>query len=104
MARCHRIGQTSDVKVYRFAVKDSIDERIVQVAQSKHGLDQAILGHLSSNGQGYDQQMLSKLIKEGAKAFFEKEKTGKVVETWFDRKCSILLSLNTFIEAVCFYY
>ena len=60
MARCHRIGQKNDVKVYRFAVKDSIDERIVQVGQSKHGLEQAILGFLSGggkDGKGYGKDM-----------------------------------------------
>ena len=44
MARCHRIGQTKEVKVYRFVTKDTYEQSLFETASRKYGLDEAILG------------------------------------------------------------
>ena len=44
MARCHRIGQTKEVKVYRLITKNTYEEHLFKTASKKAGLDEAILG------------------------------------------------------------
>ena len=41
--RCHRLGQTKPVTVIRLVTRDTVDERIVAVAEKKLDLDAAIL-------------------------------------------------------------
>jgi chromodomain-helicase-DNA-binding protein 7 len=42
-ARCHRIGQTRDVKVYRFITANSYEGKVFEKASLKLGLDHAVL-------------------------------------------------------------
>ena len=42
-ARCHRIGQTRAVKVYRLIVQESVEEKLFAVANQKLGLDKVVL-------------------------------------------------------------
>ncbi len=37
MARCHRIGQTNEVTVYRLLTKDTYEESVFQTASRKYG-------------------------------------------------------------------
>ncbi|XP_051218599.1 protein CHROMATIN REMODELING 19 [Lolium perenne] len=41
--RCHRIGQQKPVTIYRLVAKDSVDEKIYEIAKRKLVLDAAIL-------------------------------------------------------------
>lgn len=41
--RCHRIGQTKPVVVYRLVVPNTIDERIVDIAEAKRKLEKMII-------------------------------------------------------------
>lgn len=41
--RCHRLGQTKPVTIYRLVTEGSVDERIVAIAERKLDLDAAIL-------------------------------------------------------------
>jgi SNF2 family DNA or RNA helicase len=34
--RVHRIGQTRDVQVFRFVMKDSLEERVVNLQEAKN--------------------------------------------------------------------
>ncbi|XP_026282580.1 lymphocyte-specific helicase-like [Frankliniella occidentalis] len=43
--RCHRIGQTKPVAVYRLVVKGTIDEHIVDRAETKKQLDRVVIQH-----------------------------------------------------------
>ena len=42
--RAHRIGQTRPVFAYRIVARDTIEERILELQQSKRDLAEAILG------------------------------------------------------------
>ncbi|SCV70953.1 BQ2448_3715 [Microbotryum intermedium] len=50
MDRAHRLGQTKQVTVYRLITKDTVDERIVQLARNKKLVQDAVVQ--SSSGLG----------------------------------------------------
>eukprot|EP00798_Chlamydomonas_sp_ICE-L_P032246 gene32246-16812_t len=54
--RCHRLGQTKPVTVYRLVTKGTVDESILGIADRKLALDAAVLEGftLSSNGDQAD--------------------------------------------------
>ncbi|CAI9096837.1 OLC1v1033065C1 [Oldenlandia corymbosa var. corymbosa] len=41
--RCHRIGQTKPVTIYRLVTKDTVDENVFEIAKRKLTLDAAVL-------------------------------------------------------------
>ncbi|CAA0811548.1 Protein CHROMATIN REMODELING 19 [Striga hermonthica] len=41
--RCHRIGQTRPVTIYRLVTKDTVDENVYEIAKRKLNLDAAVL-------------------------------------------------------------
>jgi chromodomain-helicase-DNA-binding protein 1 len=42
LARAHRIGQRQNVLVYRFVLKNSIEEKILEIAKRKMMLDSCV--------------------------------------------------------------
>ena len=46
--RAHRIGQKRNVQVYKLAVKESIEEKILKLQQSKKELADAIISEQGS--------------------------------------------------------
>ena len=55
MARCHRIGQTKEVKVYRLVTKATYEQSLFETSSKKYGLDEAVLGAAAKRlwrGQG----------------------------------------------------
>jgi SWI/SNF-related matrix-associated actin-dependent regulator 1 of chromatin subfamily A len=46
--RAHRIGQESKVRVYKMVATNTVDERIVEIAESKKGLDRQVMADGSS--------------------------------------------------------
>ncbi|KAJ3317762.1 hypothetical protein HDU76_001066 [Blyttiomyces sp. JEL0837] len=72
MARVHRIGQTKPVVVYKLFVRDTVEERILDVAKRKLVLDHLVVENMDSNK--LDKEELSAIIRFGAqKLFSEKE-------------------------------
>ena len=49
--RCHRIGQTKPVVVYRFVTANTIDQQVVETACSKRKLEQMVIHKGESVGQ-----------------------------------------------------
>ena len=45
MARCHRIGQTRPVVIYRLCAKGTIDEQIVKRAEAKRKLEKIVISN-----------------------------------------------------------
>ncbi|XP_011484855.1 chromodomain-helicase-DNA-binding protein 8 isoform X1 [Oryzias latipes] len=75
-ARCHRIGQSKAVKVYRLITRNSYEREMLDKASLKLGLDRAVLqsmsGNKESNNNGQIQQFSKKeiedLLRKGAYA------------------------------------
>ena len=53
--RAHRIGQTNVVNVFRLIIKDTIEERIIQLQKEKSNLADRIL-----SGEGVSSATLSR--------------------------------------------
>jgi len=74
-ARCHRIGQTKDVRIYRLITSRSFEQEMFDRASKKLGLEQAVLGTFDQ--QDDDDKPTSKemeqLLKKGAYALLEDE-------------------------------
>ena len=72
MARCHRIGQTKEVKVYRLVTKATYEQSLFETSAKKYGLDEAVLGggdESSGGGAGRsakdDAAKINRLLKYG---------------------------------------
>ena len=68
-ARCHRIGQTKEVKMYRLITAKSYERKMFETASIKLGLDQALL----EQGKKQMKEDLDKLLKFGAYYAFEED-------------------------------
>ncbi|XP_073385552.1 uncharacterized protein [Physcomitrium patens] len=67
MARCHRIGQTKDVKIYRLITRNTYEERLFECSSRKYGLDEAILGNRVGADVNLDHDKhIESLLKHGA--------------------------------------
>ncbi|KAJ1506589.1 choline dehydrogenase 7 [Coelomomyces lativittatus] len=58
-ARCHRIGQTKPVKVYRLITMNTYEQEMFDRAGLKLGLDKAVLQKMDANGSMGDDASLS---------------------------------------------
>ena len=67
-ARCHRIGQTKEVKVYRFITSKSYERKMFDRASQKLGLDHAVL---ESTKNDMSTEDMEKLLRYGAYHAFE---------------------------------
>ena len=72
MARCHRIGQTKSVRVYRLVTRGTAEESLLRTANKKIGLEEALLGS-SSGGDGDESEpkdlaCIERLLNHGALA------------------------------------
>uniref|UniRef100_A0A8C6Y6D7 Chromodomain helicase DNA binding protein 6 n=1 Tax=Naja naja TaxID=35670 RepID=A0A8C6Y6D7_NAJNA len=70
-ARCHRIGQSKAVKVYRLITRNSYEREMFDKASLKLGLDKAVLQDINRKGSNNGVQQLSKmevedLLRKGA--------------------------------------
>ncbi|XP_028649461.1 chromodomain-helicase-DNA-binding protein 8 [Erpetoichthys calabaricus] len=73
-ARCHRIGQSKEVKVYRLITRNSYEREMFDKASLKLGLDKAVLQSMSGkensvNGiQQFSKKEIEDLLRKGAYA------------------------------------
>ena len=61
--RCHRIGQTREVKVVRLIVRGTVDEQIQRIAQRKRVLHRALL--MSPSKRKSDTAAMKDLFRDG---------------------------------------
>ncbi|TSK82125.1 Chromodomain-helicase-DNA-binding protein 8 [Bagarius yarrelli] len=74
-ARCHRIGQSKAVKVYRLITRNSYEREMLDKASLKLGLDRAVLQSMSSNKDNnvngvhqFTKKEIEDLLRKGAYA------------------------------------
>lgn len=78
-ARCHRIGQTKSVKVYRLISRKTYEMQLFHTSSMKMGLDQAVLKGVeggSSKEQALAKEEVERLLRHGAYDIFSEEKAG----------------------------
>ena len=74
MARCHRIGQKKEVKIYRLVTRNTYEREMFDRASLKLGLDKAVLQSMNTqqNARGKEaggaltKKEVEDLLKKGA--------------------------------------
>ena len=83
MDRAHRIGQTKEVRVFRFITENTVEDRIVERAEMKMRLDRLVIqqGRLVDNkvNQLRNEEVLS-MIRHGASVVFASRDAGDVAD------------------------
>ena len=91
-ARCHRIGQKKDVKIYRLVTRNTYEREMFDRAGLKLGLDKAVLqsmntdqGKNKSDGPGpLSKKEIEDLLKKGAYgALMDDDNAGDKVKVLF---------------------
>jgi len=119
MARCHRIGQTKEVKVYRLVTKATYEQSLFETSAKKYGLDEAVLGGgdgADGGGAGAksakeDAAKINRLLKYGVHgalrdssgeeaAAFEKEDIDQILGKRAEHRAIGARAGNTFSTAV----
>jgi len=78
-ARCHRIGQTKNVKIYRLLTRKTYEMQMFHMSSLKMGLDQAVLQGIENTGGNKEvltKEEVEKLLKHGAYDIFKEDKDG----------------------------
>lgn len=72
MDRAHRIGQTKQVKVFRFVTENSVEERIIEKAEMKLRLDNIVIqqGRLVESQKTLGKEDMLAMIRHGANTIF----------------------------------
>ncbi|EGD74893.1 hypothetical protein PTSG_07121 [Salpingoeca rosetta] len=91
--RCHRIGQSKTVLVFRLITANTVDQRILERAAGKRKLERLVIHKSRFKGRGKEEQPLSKkdllelLTPEGSTVQFQSDQilTDEELETVLDR-------------------
>lgn len=60
--RCHRLGQSKAVSVFRFFMKDSIEDRVLQIQHNKRDLIEGMFSNIAgANSKSSKEQKLKEL-------------------------------------------
>lgn len=65
-ARCHRIGQSKAVKVYRLITRNSYEREMFDKASLKLGLDKAVLQDINRKGSTNGVSMMVPALEPSA--------------------------------------
>ncbi|KAK3876981.1 hypothetical protein Pcinc_018268 [Petrolisthes cinctipes] len=85
-SRAHRLGQANKVMIYRFVTRNSVEERVTQVAKRKMMLTHLVVrpGMGGSKSTNFSKQELDDILKFGTEELF-KEESGKE-SIYYDNK------------------
>ncbi|XP_017876015.1 chromodomain-helicase-DNA-binding protein Mi-2 homolog isoform X4 [Ceratina calcarata] len=76
-SRAHRIGQANKVMIYRFVTRNSVEERVTQVAKRKMMLTHLVVRPgMGGKGANFSKQELDDILRFGTEELF-KEEEGK---------------------------
>ena len=73
MDRAHRIGQKKEVSVFRFCTDNSVEEKVIEKAYKKLGLDALVIqqGRLQQNAKSVNKDDLANMVRYGAENIFD---------------------------------
>ena len=99
MARCHRIGQSKDVTIYRLVSKNTYEENLFRTSSKKYGLDEAILGGLGVAPEGgnpeFDGAKITALLKHGAHCLKDEDKANEETDAFMSEDIEQILKGRT---------
>ncbi|KAK8383255.1 hypothetical protein O3P69_011625 [Scylla paramamosain] len=76
-SRAHRIGQANKVMIYRFVTRNSVEERVTQVAKRKMMLTHLVVRPgMGSKSTNFSKQELDDILRFGTEELF-KDESGK---------------------------
>ena len=70
--RCHRIGQTRPVTVFKLVTKGTVDAKILELGKRKTEVNAALLDgdeYAATGGARGDAQSMSSMLKDALKSF-----------------------------------
>ena len=73
LSRAHRIGQQNKVMIYRFVTRDSVEERITQVAKKKMMLTHLVVRPGVGRGTNMSKKELDDILRFGTEDLFKDE-------------------------------
>ncbi|KAI8145196.1 SNF2 family N-terminal domain-containing protein [Fennellomyces sp. T-0311] len=78
MDRAHRIGQTKQVRVFRFVTENAIEEKVLERAAQKLRLDQLVIqqGRMQQSQKAASKDELLTMIQHGAEKIFNESDSG----------------------------
>ena len=74
-ARCHRIGQTKKVKVYRLVTRGTYESKMIETASRKLGLDHVVLDGRNANLEKLNAKEIEEMLRTGVSAIFNEDDT-----------------------------
>jgi chromodomain-helicase-DNA-binding protein 4 len=73
-SRAHRIGQANKVMIYRFVTRNSVEERVTQVAKRKMMLTHLVVRPgMGGKGANFTKQELDDILRFGTEELFKDE-------------------------------
>lgn len=77
-SRAHRIGQANKVMIYRFVTRNSVEERVTQVAKRKMMLTHLVVRPgMGGKGANFTKQEMDDILKFGTEELFKEEENGE---------------------------
>jgi superfamily II DNA/RNA helicase len=105
MARCHRIGQSKNVTVYRLITRRSFEAEMFERASKKLGLEQALLGTRTftdadqEDNSKIDAKEMETLLRQGAYALMM-EDDSEIVKEFCEQDIETLLDSRAHVRVV----
>lgn len=91
-SRAHRIGQANKVMIYRFVTRNSVEERVTQVAKRKMMLTHLVVRPgMGGKGANFTKQELDDILRFGTEELFKEEEGKEEAIHYDDRAVSELL-------------
>ncbi|CAK9295655.1 unnamed protein product [Gordionus sp. m RMFG-2023] len=98
LSRAHRIGQSNKVMIYRFVTRNTVEERVAQVAKKKMLLTHLVvrpgLGSAKASGPSFTKKELDEILKFGTEELFKENESEDRSIVYDDKAIEELLDRN----------